>query len=68
MRVMRPIQTSVVMCHRSIIDAEGKMTAEVPFYDRNCVLYPPDQKPCLHDGGRKSKHKPVLYRSVYNTR
>ena len=52
-----------VMCHRSIIDAEGKMTAEVPFYDRNCVIYPPGQSLVYMKAAVNPSISQILYRS-----
>ena len=32
-----------VMVHRSIIDKDGNLTHEAPFYDRSCIIHPPGQ-------------------------
>ena len=31
------------MFHRNIIDQDGKLTEEAPFYNKNCIVFPPGQ-------------------------
>jgi glycosyltransferase involved in cell wall biosynthesis len=52
-----------VMCHRSILDAEGKQSAEVPFYDRSCIIYPPGQSLVYMMAAVNPSISQVLYRS-----
>lgn len=56
-----------VMCHRSIIDAEGKKTAEVPFYDRSCIIYPPGQSLVYMMAAVNPSISQILYRSTMLT-
>ena len=68
MRVMQKHpDLGYVMCHRSIIDAEGKMSDEAPFYDRSCIMYPPGQSLVYMMAAVNPSISQVLYRSTMLT-
>lgn len=68
MRVMQNYPNiGYVMCHRSIIDSEGKMTAEAPFYDRSCVIHPPGQSLVYMMAAVNPTISQILYRSALVT-
>ena len=52
-----------VMCHRSIINENGKQTYEKPFYDQSCVIYPPAQSLVYMMAAVNPSITQILYRS-----
>lgn len=52
-----------VMCHRSILDENGILSQEVPFYNRNCVIYPPGQSLVYMMAAVNPSITQILYRS-----
>ncbi len=61
--MMRYPNLGYVMCHRSIINESGKQTYEKPFYDQNCVIYPPAQSLVYMMAAVNPSITQILYRS-----
>ena len=53
-----------VMAHRSIIDSDGEMADELPFYDRNCVIHPPGQSIVYMMAAVNPTISQIIYRSA----